>query len=122
MAKLDESKVKWIVRKRRENVPVGEVAVAMRISTGWVKTLARRYRGVPVNEIVYPRTMGRPRGGLPGRSPRRECRWQGDRLGVPPAARLHRLGREALQCSGLSVGTKGHYLLYESRAGRRQTL
>lgn len=67
MAKLDESKAKWIVRKRRDKVPVAEVAVAMRISTGWVKTLARRYRGVPVNEIVYPRTMGRPRGGLPGR-------------------------------------------------------
>ena len=67
MVKLDESKVKWIVRKRRENVPVKEVAWAMRISHGWVKTLARRYRGVPIKDIVYPLPMGRPRGGLPGR-------------------------------------------------------
>ena len=67
MAKLDESKVKWIVRKRRDKVPVAEVAVAMRISRTWVKTLARRYRGVPIKEIVYPLPMGRPRGGLPGR-------------------------------------------------------
>ena len=39
----------------------------MHVSHSWVKRLARRYEGVPIDEIEYPRTMGRPRGGLPGR-------------------------------------------------------
>ena len=67
MAKLDESQVRWIVRQRRKGVPVAEVAEGARISHSWVKRLARRYRGIPANKIVYPHTMGRPRDGLPGR-------------------------------------------------------
>ena len=67
MAKLDESQVRWIVRQRRKRTPVAEVAEAMHISPSWVKSLASRYRGIPIDKIVYPYTMGRPRGGLPGR-------------------------------------------------------
>ena len=43
------------------------MAEGARISHSWVKRLARRYRGIPANKIVYPHTMGRPRDGLPGR-------------------------------------------------------
>ena len=67
MSKLDESQVRWIVRQRRKGAPVAEVAEGAHVSSSWVKRLARRYRGIPVNEIVYPYTMGRPRDGLPGR-------------------------------------------------------
>ena len=65
MSKLDESQVKWIVRQRRKGAPVAEVAEGAHVSSSWVKKLARRYRGIPVNKIVYPYTMGRPRDGLP---------------------------------------------------------
>ena len=68
MSKLDESQVRWIVRQRRKGTPVAEVAEAMKVSQGWIKTLARRYRGIPASEIEYPLPLGRPRDGLPGRT------------------------------------------------------
>ena len=70
MAKLDESQVRWIVRQRRKGTPVAEVAEAMHVSPSWVKKLASRYRNYPVAEIEFPRPMGRPRGGMPGRMER----------------------------------------------------
>ena len=66
MSKLDESKVRWIVRQRRNGAPV-TVAEAMGVSGRWVKKLTHRYAGVAIDDIVFPQPMGRPRGGLPGR-------------------------------------------------------
>ena len=42
----------------------------MHVSPSWVKKLAGRYRNHPAGEIEFPRPMGRPRGGLPGRRER----------------------------------------------------
>ena len=67
MSKLDVSKVQWIVRQRRNGMPVTEVAETMGVSGRWVKKLAHRYAGVAIDDIVFPHPMGRPRGGLPGR-------------------------------------------------------
>lgn len=67
MSKLDVSKVQWIVRQRRNGMPVTEVAETMGVSGRWVKKLAHRYAGVAIDDIVFPHPMGRPGGGLPGR-------------------------------------------------------
>lgn len=67
MSKLDASKVQWIVRQRRNGMPVTEVAETMGVSGRWVKKLTHRYAGVAIDDIVFPQPMGRPRGGLPGR-------------------------------------------------------
>ena len=67
MAKLDVSKVKWIVRERRNGTPVAKAAEAMKISTRWVTELARRCSGCAIDDIAFPQPMGRPAGGMPGR-------------------------------------------------------
>ena len=67
MSKLDEPKVQWIVRQRRNGVPASQVAEAMKVSTRWVGSLVARYKGCEIGDIVFPQPMGWPRGGLPGR-------------------------------------------------------
>lgn len=66
MSKLDESQAKWIVRQRHKGARYRGGRGHARL-VQLIKGLARRYRGMPVNKIVHPYTMGRPRGGLPGR-------------------------------------------------------
>ena len=67
MAKLDESKVRYILRQRRKGVPAGEIAKTMGVSARWVRRLYARYRNVDLKDVTYPMRMGRPKSGLPGR-------------------------------------------------------
>ena len=67
MSKLDESKVRWIVRQKRNGEPTARVAETVGVSPRWVTRLARRYRDSEIDDIVFPQPMGRPRGGMPGR-------------------------------------------------------
>ncbi len=66
MHKLDESKVDWIVRRKREGkMTTAEIAAAIGVSSIWVKKLWARYKNA--GKIVYPKRMGRPKHGLTGR-------------------------------------------------------
>ena len=67
MKKLDESKVRYIIRERRKGKPCSMIAKEMDISTRWVQKLCKRYSGVPISAISYPKPLGRPQNGLPGR-------------------------------------------------------
>ncbi len=65
MAKLDESKVRWIVRECKKGTRRAEIAEQMEITESWVKQLYSRYRHC--KDVEYPAKMGRPANGLPGR-------------------------------------------------------
>ena len=67
MKKLDESKVKWIIRESRKGTPSSTIAKNMGISTRRVQRLCRRYSGISIGSISYPDALGRPRKSLPGR-------------------------------------------------------
>ena len=67
MKKLDESKVKWIIRESRKGTPSSTIAKNAGISVRWVQKICRRYSGVPMDKISYPETLGRPKKSLPGR-------------------------------------------------------
>ena len=67
MKKLDESKVKRIIREKRKGTPNCTIAKEAGISVRWVQRLCKRYSGVPIDKISYPLTMGRPKNSLPGR-------------------------------------------------------
>ena len=67
MKKLDESKVRWIIRESRKGTPTGAIAKNAGISARWVQKLCRRYAGIPIGSISYPGNLGRPRKSLPGR-------------------------------------------------------
>ena len=49
MKKLDESKVRWIIRKNRKGTPNSTIAKNAGISVRWVQKLCRRYSGVSVD-------------------------------------------------------------------------
>ena len=79
MKKLDESKVNWIVRKKREgSMTNAQIAESMNVSAIWVKKLWSRYRNC-TGAITYQFRIGRPENGLP--SCREHCSivctWQG---------------------------------------------
>ena len=66
MKKLDESKVRWIVLKKRQGrMTSRQIIESMGVSVIWVKKLWARYRHGTL--IVYPGQTGRPAGGLAGR-------------------------------------------------------
>ena len=67
MKKLDESKVRWIIRESRKGTPSSTIAENAGVSVRWVQKLCRRYSGVPIDKIAYPGTLGRPKKSLPGR-------------------------------------------------------
>ena len=67
MRKLDESKVRRIVREKRKGTPTKVIAEEAGVSVRWVQKLVKKYRGVKIGEISYPATMGRPKNSLPGR-------------------------------------------------------
>ncbi len=67
MKKLDESKVKWIMRENRKGTPCSTIAKNAGISTRWVQKICQRYSDVPIGEISYPVPLGRPKKSLPGR-------------------------------------------------------
>ena len=67
MKKLDESKVNWIIKKKREgSMTAIQIAESTNVSAIWVKKLRSRYRYC-TGVITYPLRMGRPKNGLPGR-------------------------------------------------------
>ena len=65
MKKLDESKVRWIIRQKRAGMSTRQVSRTMGISISWTKKLWARYRHAG-DAITYPTPMGRPANGLPG--------------------------------------------------------
>ena len=67
MAKLDESKVRHILRQSRKGILTGEIAKSVGVSPRWIRLLCARYRNVDLKDVVYPLRMGRPKNGLPGR-------------------------------------------------------
>ena len=68
MAKLDESKVTWIVRRKAEGRMTNrQIAEAMGVKVRWVQVLWSRYRHLSPAEIQFPLPMGRPSGGMAGR-------------------------------------------------------
>lgn len=56
MAKLDERKVRWIIREMEKGTPVARVAWAQKVSRQWVNALYRKYR--ETGELPVPRTPG----------------------------------------------------------------
>ena len=67
MAKLDESKVRHILRKHRSGVNTTKIAEEMNVSPRWIRKLCARYRNVDLKDVVYPMRMGRRPNGMPGR-------------------------------------------------------
>ena len=67
MSKLDESKVRYIVREKRKGTKNAVIAEEMGVTTRWVQKLWARYKNVELNQIVYPKSMGRPKKSLIGR-------------------------------------------------------
>ena len=66
--KLDNSKVRWIVREKSKGIKTNaEIAESMNISVRGVQKLWARHRGKVSSEISHPKPMGRPEVGLPGR-------------------------------------------------------
>ena len=67
-AKLDESKVVWIVReKAKGELSNKQIAEPMGVTVRWVQILWARYKHLLPSEVQYPLPMGRPSAGLPGR-------------------------------------------------------
>ena len=66
MKKLDESKVRWIIRQKRAGMLTRQISRTMGISISWTKKIWARYRHAG-DAITYPAPMSRPANGLPGR-------------------------------------------------------
>ena len=67
MKKLDESKVRYIVREKKKGTTNAVIAEQMGISKRWVQKLWARYKYTEPSRLVYPKPMGRPQKSLPGR-------------------------------------------------------
>ena len=67
MAKLDESKVRYILRKSRNGTGTAEISKKMNVSAHWIRKLCARYRNVDLKDVAYPMRMGRRPNGIPGR-------------------------------------------------------
>ncbi|MCE2508453.1 MAG: hypothetical protein J4G04_04010 [Nitrosopumilaceae archaeon] len=67
MAKLDESKVRHILRKRRNGIDASKIAKEMSVSARWIRKLCARYRNIDLKDVVYPMRMGRRPNSMPGR-------------------------------------------------------
>ena len=66
--KLDEGRVRWIVRQRRKGeMTDAQIAQTMKVSASWVRRLWRRFEGCEPKDIKYPARMGRPNNGITGR-------------------------------------------------------
>ena len=65
MSKLDESVVEWIIREKRKGRRNKQIAETAGVSIRWVQKLWARYKDF--QSVTYPRPMGRPVNGLPGR-------------------------------------------------------
>ena len=66
--KLDESKVVWIVKaKAKGELSNKEIAEPMNVTVRWVQILWARYKHLRPPDVQFPRPMGRPSAGLPGR-------------------------------------------------------
>ena len=63
MPKLDESKVKWMVREKRKGTPNRVISETLTISVRWIQKITKRYEGVKLDQIVYPMKLGRPKTG-----------------------------------------------------------
>ena len=67
MAKLDESKVRYILRKSRNGTSTAEISKEMNVSTRWIRKLCARYRNINLKDVAYPVRMGRRPNSMPGR-------------------------------------------------------
>ena len=67
MAKLDESKVRYILRKSRNGTSTAEIAKEMNVSARWIRKLCARYRNIDLKDMAYPVRMGRRPNDISGR-------------------------------------------------------
>ena len=67
MAKLDEPKVRYILRKSRNGNSTAEIAKEMNVSARWIRKLCAIYRNVDLKDVAYPMRMDRRPNGMPGR-------------------------------------------------------
>ena len=65
MKKLDQAKVEWIIREKRNGMHNKEIAKTQKIFVRWVQKLWKKYKNKDM--IVFPAPMGRPKGCIPGR-------------------------------------------------------
>ena len=66
--KLNNSKVRWIVRQKKNGTLTNsQIAESMGVSVRWVQKLWSRHRHNPLVNINHPVQMGRPHNGMPGR-------------------------------------------------------
>lgn len=70
-AKLDESKVRYILRKNRNGISTATIAKGMNVSARWIRKLCARYRNVGLKDVAYPMRMGSPGMHSGERCPRR---------------------------------------------------
>ena len=67
MTKLDESKVRYILRKSRNGASTAEMAKEMNVSARWISKLCARYRNVDLKDMAYPVRMDRRPNDISGR-------------------------------------------------------
>ena len=104
MKKLDESKVRWIIRQKRAGMPTRQISRTMGVSTFWTKKLWTRY-GHTSDTITYPAPMGRPANGLPGRR------------GHSAALSAYCKHRYAVRTEGLTGQNEGMHILHNTICG-----
>ena len=88
MAKLDESKAAWIMRRKAEGRMTNrQIAKAMGVKVRRVQALWPGHRHPSPAEIQFPLPMGRPSGGMAGRGE------HGAAAGLRPRRRAGAWGR-----------------------------
>ena len=66
--KLDETKVRWIVReKSKGELSNAQIAQSMEVSIRWIQKLWARHKTHITGTISHPAPMGRPENSMPGR-------------------------------------------------------
>ena len=67
MAKLDESRIRYILRESRNGISTAEISKEMNVSASWIRKLCARCRNVDLEDVACPIRMGRRPNGMPGR-------------------------------------------------------
>ena len=117
VAKLNRSKIAWIVRQKRKGQATNrEIARAMGVSVVWVKKLWARYKGIRPASIPPPRRPGRKVGSAPGR--REHSAVLQAHAGRPGSSSSV---RDTLSGDGINISQRGiHRVLLEAGSAERQ--
>ena len=117
VAKLNRSKIAWIVRQKRKGQATNrEIARAMGVSVVWVKKLWARYKGIRPASMPPPRRPGRKVGSAPGR--REHSAVLQAHAGRPGSSSSV---RDTLSGDGINISQRGiHRVLLEAGSAERQ--